>query len=56
MTAALQDLLLWSPPPRRFLAVLECSMPPGDPPCTQIQCRYHLAHTGLGDQSHAPDP
>ena len=54
MTAALQDPLPWSSRPRRFVPVLECSMPPGDAPCPQIQCRYHLAHTGLGDHRTHP--
>jgi hypothetical protein len=49
MTAALQDPLLWVPRPRRFLAVADCVMPPGDEACTQIHCRYHLAHPTLGD-------
>jgi hypothetical protein len=29
-------------------------MPPGEVPCTQVHCRYHLAHSGLGD--HRRDP
>ena len=49
MTAALQDPLLWAPRPRRFLEIVDCVMPPGDGQCTQIQCRYHLAHVILGD-------
>ncbi|HKY34451.1 MAG TPA: sigma factor-like helix-turn-helix DNA-binding protein [Polyangiaceae bacterium] len=54
MTAALQHELLWSPLPRRYLAVVECAMPPGEQPCTQVQCRYHLAHTSLGDHRTRP--
>lgn len=29
-------------------------MPPGGGPCTQVQCRYHLAHTSLGDHRREP--
>ena len=54
MTAALQDPLLWGARPTRFLAVVDCAMPPGDGPCTQVQCRYHLRHTGLGDHRTLP--
>ena len=53
MTAALQHELIWGLP-RRYLAVVDCSMPPGDLACTQVQCRYHLAHTGLGDHRTRP--
>ena len=49
MTAALQDPRLWEVQRRRFPTVMECAMPPGDEPCTQVRCRYHLAHNTLGD-------
>lgn len=29
-------------------------MPPGELPCTQVHCRYHLAHSGLGDHRREP--
>ena len=29
-------------------------MPPGEAPCTQVQCRYHLAHASLGDHHREP--
>lgn len=29
-------------------------MPPGTESCTQVQCRYHLAHTRLGDHRTQP--
>jgi hypothetical protein len=54
MTAALQDPLLWSARPRRFLDVVECTMPPAPQPCTQLECRYHLANVGVGE--HWPRP
>jgi hypothetical protein len=54
VTAALQHELIWGPLPRRFLAVVDCSMPSGERGCTQRQCRYHLAHTGLGDHRTRP--
>jgi DNA-directed RNA polymerase sigma subunit (sigma70/sigma32) len=33
---------------------MECAMPPGEAPCTQVQCRYHLAHASLGDHHREP--
>jgi hypothetical protein len=54
MTAALRDPVLWKIRHRRFAAVTECSTPPGDAPCAQVQCRYHLAHTGVGDRQWSP--
>jgi hypothetical protein len=33
---------------------MECAMPPGEAPCTQVQCRYHLAHASLGDHYREP--
>ena len=29
-------------------------MPPSGAPCTQVQCRYHLAHIGPGDHRTQP--
>ena len=29
-------------------------MPPSEAPCTQVHCRYHLAHMGLGDHRRQP--
>ena len=54
MTAALQDPTLWSARPRRFLTVVDCTMPPGELPCTDVDCRYHLANVGTGE--HRPQP
>lgn len=54
MTAPLRDPVLWQVRHRRFAVVTECCMPPGDAPCTQVQCRYHLAHTGVGDRQWSP--
>jgi hypothetical protein len=54
MTAALRDPFDWSARPRRFPVIVDCAMPPGDEPCTQVQCRYHLAHMGLGDHRRHP--
>ena len=54
MTAALQDPRLWEVQRRRFPIVMECAMPPGDEPCTQVQCRYHLAHNSVGDHQREP--
>jgi hypothetical protein len=49
VTAARQHELIWSPLPRRYLAVVECTMPPSEHPCTQVRCRYHLAQIGVGE-------
>lgn len=49
MTAALQDERLWTTRPRRFLNVVDCTMPPGTQPCTELDCRYHLASVGAGE-------
>jgi hypothetical protein len=54
MTAALQDPPLWEIQRRRFPLVMECAMPSGDEPCTQVRCRYHLARFGLGDHLRVP--
>jgi hypothetical protein len=54
MTAALRDPVLWKIRRRRFAVVTGCCMPPGDLPCTQVQCRYHLAHVGVGDRQWRP--
>jgi hypothetical protein len=29
-------------------------MPPGEVPCTQLHCRYHLAHSSVGDHRREP--
>lgn len=29
-------------------------MPPGEAPCTQVQCRYHLTYASLGDHHREP--
>jgi hypothetical protein len=54
MTAPLRNPVLWQARHRRFAVVAECCMPPEDAPCTQVQCRYHLAHTGVGDRQWSP--
>ena len=54
MTAALQDPRLWEVQRRRFPIVMECAMPPGEEPCAQLECRYHLANVGVGE--HRPQP
>jgi hypothetical protein len=54
MTAPLRDPVPWRIQRRRFAVVTECCMPPGDAPCTQVQCRYHLAHMGVGDRQWRP--
>jgi hypothetical protein len=54
MTAALQDPRLWEVQRRRFPIVMECVMPPGDEPCTQVRCRYHLAQLGVSAHHREP--
>ncbi|MFZ5891213.1 MAG: sigma factor-like helix-turn-helix DNA-binding protein [Myxococcota bacterium] len=44
----------WAGPRGRFLAVASCWTPPQAATCTDITCRYHLAHRRLGEHQVTP--